>query len=60
MKTRFLALLMAAVMLLSAVPVYAADPAPTFVVDSVTGEGVENIMNYLSESNENTQETTKK
>ena len=31
-----------------------------FVVDSVTGEGVENIINYLSDSNENTQETTKK
>lgn len=31
-----------------------------FVVDSVTGEGVENIINYLSEPGENTQETTKK
>ena len=31
-----------------------------FVVDSVTGEGVENIINYLSEPNENKQETTKK
>ena len=31
-----------------------------FVVDSVTGEGVENIINYLSDFNENTQETTKK
>ena len=31
-----------------------------FVVDSVTGEGVENIINYLSDSDENTQETTKK
>jgi ethanolamine utilization protein EutP len=31
-----------------------------FVVDSVTGEGVENIIKYLSDSNENTQETTKK
>ena len=31
-----------------------------FVVDSVTGEGVENIINYLSEPGENKQETTKK
>ena len=31
-----------------------------FVVDSVTGEGVENIINYLSDFDENTQETTKK
>ena len=31
-----------------------------FVVDSVTGEGVENIINYLSDPDENTQETTKK
>ena len=31
-----------------------------FVVDSVTGEGVENIINSLSDANENTQETTKK
>ena len=29
-----------------------------FVVDSVTGEGVENIINYLSGSDENTQKTT--
>jgi ethanolamine utilization protein EutP len=31
-----------------------------FIVDSVTGDGVENIIKYLSEPNENTQETTKK
>ena len=31
-----------------------------FVVDSVTGEGVENIINYLSEPDENTQKTTEK
>jgi len=31
-----------------------------FIVDSVTGEGVEDIINYLSNSDENTQETTKK
>ena len=31
-----------------------------FTVDSVTGEGVENIINYLSESDENKKETTKK
>lgn len=31
-----------------------------FVVDSVTGEGVENIINYLSGSDENTQKTTEK
>ena len=31
-----------------------------FVVDSVTGEGVENIIKYLSDPNENTQETTEK
>ena len=31
-----------------------------FVVDSVTGEGVESIINYLSETDENKKETTKK
>ena len=31
-----------------------------FTVDSVTGEGVENIINYLSEPDENKKETTKK